>query len=93
MVKRSISSKITDERTFAVRVRFAIPELGLSRLDELHGWLQQSTGRDYAIHPANWKDGTDLQQCAFLHVNDLALALECVQRFDLRVHTISKQLP
>ena len=88
MVRRSTPAKVYDEQTFAVRVRFSIPERGFTRLNEVNDWLRQRTNRQYAIHST-----TAIRQCAFLHVNDLAVALECVKLFDMELVGLPKQTP
>jgi len=88
MSRRSAPAKSLDDRTFAVRVRFAIPELGLSCLNDLYAWLQQRAPHNFAIHGA----GTQ-PHCAFLYLNDPALAAECIKTFELNVHGLPKESP
>ena len=92
MVKRSTPAKKLDERTFAVRVRFAIPETGLSCLLEMHNWLRDNAANDYAIHSTK-APGWDPQFCGLLYMNSLAAALECATRFNLEIYGLPKQTP
>ena len=89
MTRRSISAKALDQRTFAVRVRIAIPEDGLKCLNELHTWLRQRAPNEHAIHSTM----VDARHCAYLHLNDPALAVECIQEFGLEVVGLPKESP
>ena len=89
MTRRSIPAKALDQRTFAVRVRFAIPENGLQCLNELHEWLRVRAPKEHAIHSTT----VDSRHCAYLHLNDPALASECVQTFGLEVVGLPKESP
>lgn len=90
MVRRSTPASVYDDQTFAVRVRFTIPERGFSRLNEAHDWLRQRTNRQYAFHAGGNANGG---QCAFLYVNDLAVAMECVARFEMELVGLPKMTP
>jgi hypothetical protein len=92
MVKRSTNAKILDERTFAVRIRFAIPELGLSCLGEMHDWLRDHAANDYALHSTTI-GGWNPQFCGLLYMNSLAAALECATKFNLRIYSLPKATP
>lgn len=87
MVKRSTPAKVLDERTFAVRVRFAIPELGLSCVMDMHNWLRDNAANDYAIHSTT-APGWNPQLCGLLYVNSLAIAQECATKFNLQVYRL-----
>jgi len=89
MSRRSIPAKTLDERTFAVRSRFAIPEGGLQCLNELHAWLRERAPRNHAIH----SDRAGTLHCGALHLNDPALAAECVRVFELEVAGLPKESP
>lgn len=89
MSRRSEPAHKIDERTFAVRVRFTIPEGGLSGLNDLYAWLRERAPHDYAIHSA--KAGT--RHCGALHLNDPKLAAECVETFGLEVAALPKLTP
>ena len=90
MARRSTPYAVSDDQTFAIRIRFAIPELGMKRLNEMHQWLQEKAPNAYAIHSAGVPSGN---QCAFLYVNDLAICLECVREFDLKIAGLPKLTP
>ena len=89
MARRSTPSKVYDEAIFSVRVRFVIPEHGFTRLNEAHEWLRQRTNLQYAIHGAT----CDGKQAAFLHVNNLAIAVECVKLFEMQLAGLPKLTP
>ena len=90
MARRSTPAKVYDEQTFAIRVLFLIPELGFSRLDEMHQWLQERAPRAHAIHSHGL---TGLNQCGALYVNDIEVANECITAFELELRTLPKQTP
>jgi hypothetical protein len=92
MVKRTTPAKKLDERTFAVRIRFAIPETGLSCLGEMHNWLRDNAPNDFAIHSTT-VGGWNPQFCGFLYMNSPAVALECVAKFNLQVYGLPKLTP
>jgi hypothetical protein len=93
MVRRSTPYKISDDETFAIRVRFAIPELGMKRLNEMHQWLRDRAPKAHAVHSASILYGSASQLCAFLYVNDPAIALECVKEFELQIAGLPKLTP
>ena len=75
----------TDARLFGVRVRFLIPEGGLSITPELNAWLHREAGDQHAIHSAGtWP------QSSFLYLNDVTLAARAVTDFGLRIHGLPK---
>ena len=75
--------KYYDDRTFAIRLRFAIPEHGLKCAMEMNAWLRDRTNGQYATHGAS--SHTYGQQCCYLYVNDPVVALDCVNAFGLEV--------
>lgn len=89
MPRRSEPAKKIDERAFAVRIRVAIPEMGLKNINEIHAWLRARVGGEFAIHPSATSQG----DCCFLYMNDTAMALECVKHFGLRVYGLPKETP
>ena len=91
--RRSIPASTSDDRTFAVRIRFAIPGTGFTRLPDLHAWLQARSERQFAIHAAAPIQSLHFQDCAFLYVNDLAIAVEAMKEFDLQAYGLLKQTP
>jgi hypothetical protein len=92
MVKRSTPANKLDERTFAVRIRFAIPERGLPCLPEMHKWLSENAPNDYAIH-STAVGGWTPQFCGYLYMNSPVMALECATRFNLQVYGLPKETP
>jgi hypothetical protein len=92
MVKRSTPAKKLDDRSFAIRIRFAIPETGLSCIPEVHNWLRDNAANDYAIHSMT-VGGWNPQHCGLLYMNSLAPALECVTKFDLQIYGLPKETP
>jgi hypothetical protein len=50
----------------------------------------ESSNKQYAIHGTASPSGG---QCAFLYVNDLAVALECVTLFEMKIAGFAKQTP
>ena len=90
MPRRSEPTSKVDERSFAVRVRIAIPETGLKCIGVLHSWLREMAPNAHAIHSASRSDQKD---CAYIYLNDPALAAECVQVFELEVHGLPKETP
>ena len=55
MARRSIPQAKVDEQTFPIRVRLVVPERGFGvALDEMHAWLREHVGRNYAWHGGDW---------------------------------------
>jgi hypothetical protein len=88
--RRSTPARILDDRSFAVRIRFRIPENGLSCASELHSWLRQRTQNQFAIHSATFIGGA---QCSAIYVNEPAIAIECIEKFGLEVYGLRKESP
>lgn len=89
---RTSRASVLDEQTFAVRVRFIIPEGGLGCLDEMHRWLRRRVGADgYAIHSASL--GYTLPQVSVIHANDVTILAECIRDFGLQLHSEPKRSP
>lgn len=75
---RSVLKSKRDDRLFAARVRFRIPQGGLSVYPDLDAFLRERVGGDYALHSAGrWP------QTSYLYAHDPELLVECVKRFDL----------
>ena len=65
----------------------------MKRLNEMHQWLQARVPMAHAIHPASVLYGTDAQLCAFLYVNELEIALDCIKKFALEIAGLPKLTP
>ena len=89
MPRRTAPAHKTDERTFAVRVRFVIPEMGLRNINEIYTWLRGRAPGEFAIHGTV----TVRRDCCFLYMNDAAKASECVNHFGLEVYGLPKETP
>src|SRR4051812_22248134 len=82
-------AKATDDRTFAVRLRFRIPERGMSyQWPELDAWLRRNAPGAYVIHPA----GT-YPDASYLYMNNPDLAAECSRLFALEIDAKPKETP
>ena len=90
MVRRSTPPKTIDEQTFAIRTLFRIPELGFTRLNEMHSWLDERAPKAHAIHSHGL---TGMNQCAALYVNDIEIAAQCIKVFELELAALPKQTP
>ena len=90
MVRRSTPAKVYDEQTFAVRVLFLIPELGFSRLNEMHQWLRDRAPKAHAVHSHGL---TGVHLCGALYVNEIEVAAECIKLFELELSALPKQTP
>ena len=93
MVRRSIPAAKIDDRTFGIRVRIEVPELGLrERSVELHRWMDERLGRQgYAVHGGGF-DGYG-GQSIFVYCNDPDAIAECVKAVGLTVHGFPKETP
>lgn len=87
MSRRSIPAKKLDERTFAVRIRVAVPERGLKCLNDLYAWLKEKAPNDYALHSTT----AGVRQRVHLHTNDPSLAVECISTFGLDIYELPKE--
>ena len=74
---------------FSALPRFAIPEIGLECLNDLHAWLREKAPQAHAIHSTT----AESRHCAYLHLNDPELAAECVRVFGLEVVGLPKESP
>ena len=90
MVRRSTPAKVIDDQTFAIRVLFVVPELGFSRLNEMHQWLRDRVPKAHAVHSHGV---TGVNQCGALYVNDVEIAAECIKAFELELAAHPKQTP
>ena len=90
MARRSIPAKTVDEQTFAIRTLFRIPELGFTRLNDMHQWLRERAPQGHAIHSHGL---TGINQCGALYVNDIEVAVECIKLFELELASLPKQTP
>ena len=90
MARRSTPAKTVDEQTFAIRILFRIPELGFSRLNDMHQLLRERAPQAHAIHSHGV---TGIKQCCALYVNDIEVAVECIKLFELDLASLPKQTP
>ena len=52
MTRHALRQRKSDEIAFPVRVKFQIPDRGLSNSQAIHDWLRDMIGRgDFAVHP------------------------------------------
>jgi hypothetical protein len=89
MVKRTASRRYYDDRTFAVTVRYVNPFDGL-RYVERETWLKDYAGDDYAMYVGGVVKG---EECTVLMINDLAVALNYIRHFGLKVAGLPRHLP
>lgn len=89
MVKRTASRRYYDERTFGVTVRYVNPP-DTRRYEEQHMWLKDYAGADFATYLGGLVNG---EECTLLMINDLAVALNYIRHFGLRVAGLPRHLP
>ena len=92
-MRRSTPAATVDARTFGVRVRIAVPELGLgAKTVELLHWMDARVGRQgYAVHSSGSDGGGPGN--VFLYANDPDAVAECVKAVGLEVLWYPKDTP
>ena len=88
-MRKSVPAKTTDEQTYAVRIRIAVPVYWPRNLDELHGWLREATKGIYVIQLLR----TVPKDHMFICVDDPVVAVACVKTFDLQLLSYAKGPP
>ena len=90
MSRRTSPQSRSDDVAFPVRIKIAVPRLGLGRrLDDIEAWLRAHVGRGgFACHSAV-STGTDALAIHFLNIEDAARFLAAFPDLELANGTLS----
>lgn len=103
MVRRSTPQYKTDDLAFPIRIKIAVPGMGLGDLyNEIHDWLRGNFSRwDYAVHSVSGIGGSamGIYFSSFDQAQKFMIAFEGVELADgtrtqsYRQHGVSRPLP